>query len=89
MKLLFQHNEHKILVTRSLASAQMDVDGSVEDVLNGFINAQLRAFDLKGKAKNPDGTIDQVRVHFDIGFFEDTISLYYNEELIETQKGSL
>ncbi len=88
MKLSFEHKNHKIIVMRGLRSAQMNVDEYVADVLDGFMNVQAKAFDLQGRAKNPDGTVDQVRVHFDIGFFEDTISLYYNDELIETKKGS-
>ena len=89
MKLLFNHKGHKILISRDLSSAQMDIDNEVSDVKSGFINTHVRDFDLNGKVQNPDGTEDRIRVHYNIGPVWDTISLYFNDALIESKKGAL
>jgi len=89
MRLLFEHKNHKILVMRGVAFAQVDVDGSTIAVKNGFVSIHLSDFDLEGKVENFDKTEDNVRIHFNIGFFGDKISLYYNDSLIETKKVSI
>lgn len=89
MKLLFNYKEHKILVTRGLSFAQMDVDGSVVDVKSGLIATHMGNFDLKAKAENPDGTEDEILLRCSIGLFQDSFALYCNGELIETKRGSL
>ena len=89
MKLLFEHGDHQIVVSRGIASADLVVDSYVCDTISGYINTQLKSFELKGKAKNPDGSEDDVLVKLAFGFPYDTITCYYNGELIGTQKSAL
>lgn len=89
MKLLFEHNNHQIIVYRGISSADLTVDSHVCDSINGYVNTQLKSFEMKGKAVNPDGTEDDVLVKLAFGFPYDTINCYYNGELIGSQKSAL
>lgn len=86
MKMLFEYNGHKIVVTRGIAYAELEIDSTVSDVINGFTNTQMKSFKLNGKAKNPDGSVDSVRVEVEFGIPYDTVTAYYAGKSIGTQK---
>lgn len=86
MKMLFEHNNHTIVVTRGIAYAELEIDSKVSDVINGFTNTQIKSFKLSGEAKNSDGTVDSVCVELKIGIPHDTVTAYYAGEVIGRQK---
>lgn len=86
MKLIFRHRDHAIMVSRGVTSAELSIDNEIQDVINGFTNTQMKSFELNGKVKNEDGSFDDVRVCVEIGLPNDTVSCYFNGELIDAQK---
>lgn len=89
MKMLFEHNNHKIVVTRGIAYAELEIDSSVSDVINGFTNTQMKSFKLNGEAKNPDGSTDSVCVEVKFGIPYDTVTAYYAGKVIGSQKTAI
>ena len=89
MKMIFTHNDHKIVVTRGIAYAELEIDSEVNDVINGFTNTQMKSFKLNGQAKNPDGITDPVCVELKFGIPYDTVTAYYAGEEIGSQKTAI
>lgn len=89
MKVLFEHNDHQIILTRGVVTSELTIDAALADTWNGFTNNQTKAFTLSGMAVNADGTKDPVKVTVNPSLFHDDVELYYGGTLIETKKVSM
>ena len=89
MKVLFEHNNHQIIVSRGFVASELTIDATLADTWNGFANNQTKAFTLSGMAVNANGTKDSVKVIVNPKLLHDDVELYYGGTLIETKKVSM
>lgn len=89
MKVLFEHDGHKIVLTRGVVASELSIDSEVCDTCNGFTKNQVKSFELSGTAVNSEGNKANVRIHVEVKLFHDNVSLYYAGKLIETRKVSM
>lgn len=89
MKVLFEYDGHKIMLSRGVLKSELYIDSEVCDTCNGFTNNQMKSFDLSGTAVNSTGDKNDVRIRVDVKLFHDNVSLYYAGRIIETRKVSM
>lgn len=88
MKVKFEYKGHTISLDRKARVAEMYIDSKICDILKGLLETQAKPFDLTGTIKNDDGSESSVRLHMENRFAVDEVSLYIDDKLIETSKGS-
>lgn len=89
MKVIFEHDGHKIVLSRGIVTSELSIDSEICDTCNGFTNNQLKSFALNGTVVDSDGNKKDIRVSVDCNFLNDNVSLYYAGKLIETKKITL
>lgn len=87
MKILFEHEGHKIVVSRGIVTSEVAVDGEVLDVCNGFTNNQMKNFQLCGTVEH-NGKQVEIKIHVDTKLFHDDVSLFFDGKLVESKKVS-
>lgn len=87
MKILFEHEGHKIVVSRGVITSELAVDGEILDTCNGFTNNQVKAFDLCGTVDHNSKRVE-IKTHVDVKLFHDDVSLFFDGKLVETKKVS-
>ena len=86
MKVLFEYNGHQIVTSRGIVTADLTIDARIYDTINDFEKTQLQSYKLKGSIPTENGETDEVVVEVKLGFPSDTVSCYYNGNLIGQQK---
>lgn len=88
MKILFEHDGHKIVVVRGIVTSELIIDAVVSDTCNGFTNNQVKTFRLSGATTDSNGETVDIQILVAPKLFHDDITLYYSGKLIETKTAS-